>query len=1832
MIEEWILLFKRVMTLCLALMLMAVAAFAVMPGAEAAEAETDVRDFLDAFPMKNISYKYNDDQSLRNGTVWFSQALLLQDSRDFSGEMAKASVAMAMAAYSESCVDDLLLNMGFTAAENTEVYDRSLNGLTAEDFDRVAYTIAYQDVVHPVTGETYRLYAVPVKGASANAEWFSDFNMGAGEVHEGFYKASMEVRTALETAFAADGMDADHRIVWFTGHSRGAACANLLAGWFSSGSQYTKAEHVFGYTFACPAVSTNADTALKNIYNFNNPGDLVPMLPLTQWGFGRNGQTIQLDTSDAQMSNVRLQFKNTFYANYAADTTDQQLQAMLLDVFGDNRQNFNCSRTQKLILDWVAYFMGGKSDVSVKEVLVKNGVEVSDTVGTFINDASLTGTMSRLNGAYSKYTELAQWAHDAYLKTSDMTEAEFKSFLSGSHNKLAELKRETAVEFDSVDDFQTAENVLVQLNEEITSLLKPMESAKALVANDDGKVRDAVLHGHTQSTYTVWINSLYYGYRGWYNNPEVQSVTIDSSTLSIGNDCFCGCAELAELTLPDEQVALGRYSFGNCKGLRTVTLPVDYDFTTDPFRGYSNSEYTKGVTTIRYTYGQTGIMLDRSTSSNNAYYYERSLEGVSRNSLQTLVFADGITYIGNNLMYPGSSTLKTVEVPDSVTAIGERSFYGCSALTDAVLHEGLQTLGNHAFSNCSSLTSLTIPVSMQTIGSNAFSGCSSVVELTIPNTTVKMSNGCFANMKGLRTVTLPVDYDYTSNPFSASSGSDSTNGVTTIHYTYGQTGVMSDRVSSNTVASHNRTLEYASRNAIESIDFEDGITYVGSYLFYPGSASLNQITLPNSMQSIGNYAFYGCTALSSIDFNENLERLGDHAFEGCKSFPALPEFPERLTTVGASAFANCDGLQELTIPTGVSSIGSRAFYGCDNLKTLTIPDIQLSLGSYAFGNCKNLRTVTLPVDYDFSNNPFAGSYASEYTDGVTTVHFTVGQTGVMTDRTGNTNNILGYNRTLEYASRNAIQSIDFEEGITHVGNYLCYPGSSSLTEVSLPDSLQTIGSYAFCGCAALPGIDFNENLERLGDHAFDGCKAFTALPEFPEGLHTVGAYAFADCDGLTVLSIPKTVSSIGQRCFYGCDGLQELTIPNTVLSIGSYAFGNCKNLRTVTLPVDYDFSNNPFAGYYTSEYTDGVTTVHFTVGQTGIMTDRMGSSNSTLSHNRTLVYHSRNAIQSIDFEEGITHIGNHFLSGGSTSLTTVTLPATLQTIGERGFYSCKSLKDIQLPAKLNAIGGYAFYDCDSFTVLPTLPASLTAIGNYAFYGCDSMTEMTLPNQKISLGSYAFGNCKALCTVTLPVDYDINNNPFGSGYTSERTDGVTTIHFTCGQTGVLPDRLTNAYSAAYYGKTLEYHSRNAIETIDFAQGVTAIGEYFISSGSTSLQVVNFPSTLQSIGNRAFNGCTANATVTFSGNAPTIGAEAFKVTTATCRYPAWLNTWTADVMQNYGGTLNWIPYRNDLQLKGDSFTLSFEDEVLVNFYYSIEDMADVTQHGVLVFNTMPDDLSVDKADAVYNAAVVDAAKNIFFATTDGIAAKQMGDARYYVAYAIRGDGECFFSNVYDYSPKKYAMNMLGKNSTSQKQKVLCVALLNYGAAAQEYFNYRTDDLMNKDLTDAQKALVKDYDKSLFTGAVAADPAKVGAFVRSADGFTSRIATVSFEGAFVINYYLDPEFQVHGDMKLYIWNPADYASAAELTEANASAVVTMAQQDSGSYWGQVTGIAAKMLDETYYVAGVYTDAAGNTYCTGIIAYSLSRYCMNNANGTMANLAQATAMYGYYAKAYFA
>ena len=482
----------------------------------------------------------------------------------------------------------------------------------------------------------------------------------------------------------------------------------------------------------------------------------------------------------------------------------------------------------------------------------------------------------------------------------------------------------------------------------------------------------------------------------------------------------------------------------------------------------------------------------------------------------------------------------------------------------------------------------------------AFSGYTAIEKVILPNSLTTFGRSVFSGCTGLTQIKLPVTHTLSiwGPPFEGCTN------VRSIHYTYGQTGIMPDRYDNSNMGSYYQSaLEYICRNTLESVYFDDGIT------------------------GIGNYAFFECRNLSSLRLPNSLTAIGAHAFQNCVSLTQMP-LSENVGTFGTDSFSGCSGLTQIQIPAKVTRLPDGCFAGCSGLTELTIPDTVTNIGRYAFVNCSGLRELTIPVECSVGYNLFDGVC------NVSKIRYTYGQTGVMPDRYDNSNYGHYYQNSLEYASRNSLQSVSFSEGITYIGNY-CFRDCAVLSQVTLPETLESIGRSGFAGCASLKQLPTGQSLTSLGSDAFSGC-GITSL-SLPESIKEIGSGCFSGCSSLTSLQLPATLTSIPDGCFNGCSGLVNLVIPDTVTFIGSHAFSNCSGLRQVTLPVDYTHGTIPFSN------TSNVERIHFTSGQTGIMHDRYSSSAYSTHYENTLEYNSRGSLQTVSFSEGITHLGNYSL-------------------------------------------------------------------------------------------------------------------------------------------------------------------------------------------------------------------------------------------------------------------------------------------------------------------------------------------------------------------------------------------------------------------------------------------------------------------------------------------------------------------------------------------------------------------------------------------------------------
>ena len=310
-----------------------------------------------------------------------------------------------------------------------------------------------------------------------------------------------------------------------------------------------------------------------------------------------------------------------------------------------------------------------------------------------------------------------------------------------------------------------------------------------------------------------------------------------------------------------------------------------------------------------------------------------------------------------------------------------------------------------------------------------------------------------------------------------------------------------------------------------------------------------------------------------------------------------------------------------------------------------------------------------------------------------------------------------------------------------------------------------------------------------------------------------------------------------------------------------------------------------------------------------------------------------------------------------------------------------------------------------------------------------------------------------------------------------------------------------------------------------------------------------------------------------------------------------------------------------------SLSFEDQIQYNVYFTIDNTEDVVAMGLITFDTKLTDGTI--ADAVDVVSGYVSNGSTYMVHTNGIPGKNLGDAVYFKVCAKLTDGSYVYSDVAGYNAVAYAKTVLSSSTSTMKAKALMVAMLNYGAASQEFFGYKTDNLMNSFLSAAGKALVADYNESMVDPVVQADSKRGGHFVMDKTAFTNIYPTVSFEGAFSINYYLVNGLTPDSGITFCYWDAKTYASAEKLTTANATGILKMVQ-DGDRWYASVDGIAAKDMDKTIYIAAIYK-SGGTAHTTSVIAYSLGKYCETIAAKGDA-FGAATAVYGYYAKAYFA
>jgi len=595
----------------------------------------------------------------------------------------------------------------------------------------------------------------------------------------------------------------------------------------------------------------------------------------------------------------------------------------------------------------------------------------------------------------------------------------------------------------------------------------------------------------------------------------------------------------------------------------------------------------------------------------------------------TITFAGEVTSIGDRAFYK-CSTLSSITIPNSVTRIGNWAFEYCSTLSSIAIPNSLTSIGSSAFASCSSLTSITIPNSVTSIGDYSFYYCTSLQSITIPNSVTSIGSYAFEDCTSLTSITIP-------------------NSVTRIgEYAFSKCSSLIsftvDAANTHYVSVDGVLFNYAKDTLIQ----------------YPIGNKRTTYTIPNSVTSIGNSAFYYCESLSSVTI------------------------PNSVTSIGYNAFSNCTSLSSVTIPNSVTSIGSSAFYYCISLSSITIPESVTSIGSEAFYGC-----TSLPVENNLR-------YADTYLVGA--IEKTL---STYTIKTG-TKWIGTY--AFEYCS--TLSSITIPNSVTSIGENAFFD-CPSLTSITIPNSVTSIGDRAFSNCTSLTSITIGNNVTRIGKYAFSDCTSLTSITVDAANTH------FASVDGVlfnyakdtliqypignkrTTYTIPNSVTNIGEQAFSSCTSLSSITIPNSVTSIGNSAFDGCSSLSSINV----DAANTHYAS------VDGVL---FNYAKDTLIQCPVGNTRTTYTIPNSVTSIGNEAFSwctslcSITIPNSVTSIGDgaFFSCHSLTSITCYTI--TPPTCGYYCFYYVT--KSIPLYVPEGSINAYKDADVwEEFTNIKAAP-------------------------------------------------------------------------------------------------------------------------------------------------------------------------------------------------------------------------------------------------------------------------------------------------------------------------------------------------------------------------------------------------------------------------------------------------------------------------------------------------------------------------------------------------
>lgn len=812
---------------------------------------------------------------------------------------------------------------------------------------------------------------------------------------------------------------------------------------------------------------------------------------------------------------------------------------------------------------------------------------------------------------------------------------------------------------------------------------------------------------------------------------SLEGIQIPSGVTTIDQYVFGGCTSLTEVMLPDTLININANAFKNCTSLESITIPETVDNISDTaFSGCTESlvlnveegsyaeEYAKkqGIQTVTYAFEANAeadfiyneledgsIEITGYTGEDTTITIPKQIDGklvtsigasayFNNTMIKSIRIMDGVSKIDKNAFNTCTSLVR-VKLPDSIEEIGDKGFYGCSNISSFNIPNNLKKIGVESFREVPFHKGLRLPDGMESIGEKAFEYCD-IPNVYIPASVSEIGAGAFMFSSCERVNVAANNLNYSSELKTYSIGDDKYS-LTSALYNKGKDVL----------------IYYPNNGVSDKIVIRDGVKRIDDYaLNSPHLKNIQEIELPESVESIGVDAFQNCIGLKYVTVPKSVTSMSDTVFKDvpnvtmkvykdsyAASYAEQNNIPCIYLDVEECEHAWDEGTVTTKPTTSTTGVMTYTCTKCGETKTEDIPMLQeeedisdytfleLSDGTYQVRTYTGTDTeVVVPKTYKGKTVTSIGSNAFKENTKITSITLQEGMT------TLSMNAFWGCSK---------LSSVTLPDGLLDIGDtafYLC----QALTEITIPDTVNSIGSSAFYGCYNIRTIHIPASVKYIGDWALycgmefesvtvdedspyfvsiDGIlyskdmttlyacpsKAVRTGYDIPYGVTTIKDMAFKYCRALQTVTVPRTVNKIGNGAFDNCDGLKTLRIPKEVTSIGSSVFEGCKN---VTLEVYKDSTaenyavKNDIPYVCVDEYTSGNFTYEIKDDDTIVITRYTGSEEKIV------------VPETIDGVE-VTEIRDRVFAGNS-DVKKITVGENVTAIGDEAFADCDNLTNV----------------------------------------------------------------------------------------------------------------------------------------------------------------------------------------------------------------------------------------------------------------------------------------------------------------------------------------------------------------------------------------------------------------------------------------------------------------------------------------------------------------------------------------------------------------------------